>query len=212
MGRGVARVAGFGSGSGFGSGFGLQRIGAGTLRGRKLLALPEGVPGLRPMGSRVREAVFDRLQTSVLEARVLDLFAGSGALSIEALSRGAAHCMLFELDARVVRHLQAQLGALALASHAEVRRGDALALFAAGRGSAAPFDLVFVDPPFASPHIFSPVFAALCDRGWLAPGAQVVCERERVRGAAPSLVIPAALELEATRIYGQAQVEFLALR
>jgi 16S rRNA (guanine966-N2)-methyltransferase len=190
----------------------MQRVSAGTLRGRKLMTLPDGVPGLRPMGSRIREAVFDRLGPDARDARVLDVFAGSGALAIEALSRGASFATLFELDARVVKHLRAQLGALALLDRAEVRSGDAVALLGAGHGAATAYDLVFVDPPFASPHIFTPVLESLCRGQWLAPGARIVCERERIKGSASNVVIPAALDLEATRIYGQAQVEFLVLR
>ncbi len=190
----------------------MQRVGAGALRGRKLMTLPEGVPGLRPTGSRVREAIFDRLGASVEGERVLDLFAGSGALTIEALSRGAASATLFELDTRVVRHLEAQFTALGLRDRAVVRRGDSMGLLGEGPGAVPRYDLVFVDPPFATPHVFTPVLAALCDRGWLAPDARIVCERERIRGAAPDIVVPPALELEATRIYGQAQVEFLSLR
>ncbi len=191
----------------------MQRVSAGTLRGRKLMTLPEGVPGLRPMASRIREAMFDRLGPDVADARVLDVFAGSGALAIEALSRGASSAVLFELDARVVRHLRAQLAQLSLTDRATVHSGDAVALLEAGPGARkAGYDLVFVDPPFASPHVFTPVLAALVDRGWLAPGARIVCERERVRGTAASIVCPDALEMDATRIYGQAQVEFFALR
>lgn len=211
-------MRGGGSGRGGGSapgrgGFGLQRIGSGSLRGRKLLALPDGVPGLRPTSSRVREAICDRLGDQLVDACVLDVFAGSGALSIEALSRGARRSVLVERDARVARHLLAQLAALDLTARTAVHQGDALAVLAAGRPSVpAGFDVVFVDPPFASPHIFSPVLAALCDHGWLAPGAVIVCERERVRGAAPDIVIPATLAKDATRIYGQAQIEFLSRR
>lgn len=189
----------------------MQRVSAGTLRGRKLITLPDGVPGLRPMASRIREAIFDRLGPDVEGARVLDVFAGSGALSIEALSRGASFAMLFELDARVIRHLRSQLAALALQSRAEVTSGDALVSLAGGP-PRQPYDLVFVDPPFASPHIFTPVLELLCKHEWLADGARIVCERERVKGSAVTVVLPPALDLEATRIYGQAQVEFLALR
>lgn len=189
----------------------MQRVSAGALRGRKLMTLPDGVAGLRPTASRVREAIFDRLGHDLEGVRVLDLFAGSGALAIEALSRGAASALLFELDLRVVRHLGAQLDVLGLAGRAQVRRGDALGLLGAGPGGSARFDLVFVDPPFASPHVFSPILAMLCSAQWLAPDARIVCERERVRGAAPNIVIPAALVLDATRTYGQAQVEFLSL-
>lgn len=189
----------------------MQRVSAGSLRGRKLMTLPDGVSGLRPMASRIREAIFDRIGPDVEGARVLDVFAGSGALAIEALSRGASFATLFELDARVVRHLRAQLDALALQTRAEVTSGDALVSLAKSRPRQA-YDLVFVDPPFASPHIFTPVLEALCAHAWLAEGARIICERERVRGTTANVVLPPALDLEATRTYGQAQVEFLMLR
>jgi 16S rRNA (guanine966-N2)-methyltransferase len=173
------------------------------------LPLPEGVPGLRPTASRVREAIFDRLGPAARGARVLDLFAGSGALSIEALSRGAQHAVLLDVDARVVRHLERQLAALKIERACTVRRSDAQA-FVDAAPPGAPFDLVFVDPPFATPHVMTPLLAALAKPGWLADAAIVVCEHERVRGTATVIECPAGLVREATRIYGQAQVEFFA--
>lgn len=187
----------------------MQRIESGSLRGRKLLPLPEGVPGLRPTGARVRGAIFDRLQQPVIDARVLDLFAGSGALSLEALSRGARSSTLLEIDARVVRHLRRQLEALCLASRAEVVQTDALGWLGRGRGNAAMYDLVFVDPPFAMPHVIEPVAHALVDGDWLAPGAWIVCERELVRGRTEIVAWPPGLALERVRDYGQARLELL---
>lgn len=189
----------------------MQRVVAGALRGRKLMSVPDGVPGLRPTASRVREAIFGRITAEVEGARVLDLFAGSGALSIEALSRGAATATLFELDGRVVKHLAAQLDALALRDRAEVRRGDALALLR-HPPQGPRYDLVFVDPPFATPEVFAPIASALVEQGWLAESALVVCERERIRGAAPPVTWPADVELEATKVYGQVVVEYLRAR
>jgi len=189
----------------------MQRISAGSLRGRKLMNLPEGVPGLRPTGAKVRQAIFDRLGSAVVDTRVLDLYSGSGALAIEALSRGAASATLVEKDPRVVRHLTAQLAALGLAGRATITRGDAEHVLAAGPAARGRYDLVFVDPPFASPHVFGPITAALVEHGWLAPGAHVVCERERVRGAAPNVEYPQLLALAASRVYGQVTVEFLQL-
>ncbi|HET6581979.1 MAG TPA: 16S rRNA (guanine(966)-N(2))-methyltransferase RsmD [Nannocystaceae bacterium] len=188
----------------------MQRISAGALRGRKLMALPAGVAGLRPTGARVREAIFDRLGPGILDTRVLDLYAGSGALAIEALSRGSTSALLVEDDARVVKHLQGQLAALGLGARAKVVRSTAERVLAGGPGPAT-YDLVFVDPPFATPHVFGPITAALVRHRWLAAGARIVCERERVRGTAPSVEYPAELELEASRIYGQVVVEFLQL-
>ena len=164
---------------------------------------------MRPTGARIRGAIFDRLQREVVDARVLDLFSGSGALSLEALSRGARHSTMLEFDARVVRHLKRQLDVLDLSERVDLRKAGALAWIRAGRGAAAPFDLVFVDPPFAMPEIFEPVTRDLVEGGFLAPDALVVCERERVRGKSPAVAWPAALCLELGRDYGQARVEFL---
>lgn len=190
----------------------MQRIESGALRGRKLLPLPHDVPGLRPTGARVRGAIFDRLQHEVVDARVLDLFAGSGALSLEALSRGARWCTLLEIDARVVGHLRRQLEALAVTDRARVVQTDAQAWLRAGRGNAAPYDLVFVDPPFAMPHVFEPIAQGLVEGDWLAAGAWIVCERELVRGRTPTVAWPAALTLERARDYGQARLELLRQR
>lgn len=179
------------------------------MRGRTLLSLPRGVPGLRPTGARVRGAIFDRLQQAVQQTRVLDLFAGSGALSLEALSRGAREVTLLEVDPRVVRHLRRQLTVLGQTDRATVVRADALAWIRAGCGGAPPYDLVFIDPPFAMPHVFEPLARDLCEGGWLAPDAWVVCERERCRGKSPVVAWPAALTLERSRDYGQARLELL---
>ena len=190
----------------------MQRIEAGTLRGRKLLALPRGVDGLRPTGARVRGAIFDRLQAEVVGARVLDLFAGSGALSFEALSRGARSAWLVERDARVVRHLHRQAEALGVEAHCRIIRDDAQALVGAPPSPHTTFDLVFVDPPFATPEVFAPIAAGLVDHGWLARDAIVVCESERVRGKTLAVAWPPELAVERARAYGQAHLELLRLR
>jgi 16S rRNA (guanine966-N2)-methyltransferase len=183
----------------------VQRIESGRLRGRRLLPLPRGVDGLRPTAAMVRAAIFDRLQAELAQARILDLFAGSGALSFEALSRGAATATLVEAHPRVARHLQAQAAALSLGEAATVVHADARRFLAR---AAAPHDVVLIDPPFAIPEIVDEVLGDLT-RGWLAEGAVVVVERERIRGRAPDLSCPQGLSLEATRAYGQAQVDFL---
>jgi 16S rRNA (guanine966-N2)-methyltransferase len=120
------------------------RIIGGTWRGRRL-RFPAGAL-IRPTPDRVRETLFNWLGARVPGARCLDLFAGSGALGLEALSRGAAHVTFVERDAGAVRELRARLAEWG-ARDALVERGDALAFLAQ---RAHPFDIVFLDPPFAS--------------------------------------------------------------
>ena len=184
----------------------MQRIGAGKLKGRVLSALPRGIAGLRPTGSRVRGAIFDRLQREVVDAKVLDLFAGSGALSFEALSRGASSVTMLDASPRVVAYLRKQARTFGVADACVVHNVDALR-YLRERSPDAPFDLVFVDPPFATPEVFDPVVASLAAGGWLSPDALVVCESERVRGKRLTITWPDGLELELSRAYGQAHVD-----
>ena len=190
----------------------MQRISAGTLRGRKLMPLPRGVSA-RPTASRVREAIFDRLQDAVVGRSVLDLFAGSGALAIEALSRGAACATLIDRDGRIVQHLHKQLSALGLQERVRVMQGDLPTIL--GRGPAncsdvAAYELVLLDPPYAEPELVESVLHALVRDRWLARDAVIVCERQRVRGKLPAIQWPEALVLQATRTYGQTVVDFLS--
>jgi len=144
------------------------RIIGGTWRGRKL-RFPAAAD-IRPTPDRVRETLFNWLGTRTAGARCLDLFAGSGALGLEALSRGAAHVTFIERDPAAVRELHARLTEWQ-AQGARVERQDALKFL---RGTPEPFDIVFLDPPFASDLL--PEAAALLARGWLRPGALVYVE------------------------------------
>jgi 16S rRNA (guanine966-N2)-methyltransferase len=190
----------------------VQRISGGSLRGRVLKSLPT-VPGLRPTGARVREAIFDRLQHELRDAVVLDLFAGSGALAFEALSRGAARATLVERNPAVARHLQAQIRELALDERARLWQGDATTFLRRHSPSAAelagPYDLVFVDPPYDDTEVvLAAVLPALIAGGWLAESAALVCEYDRAGGRRPP-AWPQGLIVETTRHYGQTAVEFL---
>ncbi len=156
-----------------------MRIIGGAWRGRKFRFPPD--EAIRPTPDRVRETLFNWLMGRVPGARVLDLFAGSGALGIEALSRGAAHAVFVERDPQVARGLQAVLAALD-AQRAEVQCTDALRFLA---GPARPFDLVFLDPPFGS-DLVAQAAAALEAGGWLARGALVYLELP-ARGSLPEL-------------------------
>lgn len=145
------------------------RIIAGRLRGSKLEVLDR--PGLRPTPDRVRETLFNWLAPRIEGARCLDLFAGSGALGLEAISRGAASAVLIERDPALAASLRAAIARLG-ATGAEVRCTDALVFLA---GPSTRFDLVFVDPPFDA-DLWSRVCARLVEGAWLAPGALVHVE------------------------------------
>ena len=125
-----------------------MRVIAGTHRGRQLRAPPG--PATRPTSDRVREAIFDILQSlvDVDGARVLDLFAGSGAMGIEALSRRAGHAVFVESDAAAVVVLRDNLATLWLEDRADVVRADAPTWLAGPKARGAPFDLALCDPPY----------------------------------------------------------------
>jgi 16S rRNA (guanine966-N2)-methyltransferase len=148
----------------------MLRIIGGTWRGRKL-RFAAGAD-IRPTPDRVRETLFNWLGGHTAQARCLDLFAGSGALGLEALSRGAAHVTFVEQDETAARELRARLLEWQ-AQGAEVRRADALRYLAGT--PAAPFTLVFLDPPFGS-GLLARAVSVLAERGWLSPGALVYVE------------------------------------
>ncbi len=143
------------------------RIIAGTLRGSRLAVAD--APGLRPTPDRVRETLFNWLTPVIAGARCLDLFAGSGALGIEALSRGAARVLFVERDARLAAALRAALQRLRQPA-GEVVQDDALTFL---RGTVQPFDVVFLDPPYAA-ALWSEAAQVLAP--WLAPQARVYVE------------------------------------
>ncbi|MGW3489560.1 16S rRNA (guanine(966)-N(2))-methyltransferase RsmD [Streptomyces sp. NPDC001054] len=156
----------------------MTRVIAGTAGGRRL-AVPPGT-GTRPTSERAREGLFstwEALLGGPLDGeRVLDLYGGSGAVGLEALSRGAAHALLVESDARAVRTIRANVRDLGLAG-AEVRPGKA-AQIVTGSPPSAPYDLVFLDPPYAvSDAELGEILITLRTRGWLADEALVTVER-----------------------------------
>ncbi|HET6545273.1 MAG TPA: 16S rRNA (guanine(966)-N(2))-methyltransferase RsmD [Rhodanobacteraceae bacterium] len=146
-----------------------MRIIGGKLRGSRL-AVPDR-QGLRPTPDRVRETVFNWLAPIVADARCLDLFAGTGAMGIEALSRGAGACTFVERDPDLVRLLEDNLARLGVAT-GHVVRADVTAMLS---GPAQPFDLVFLDPPFAA-NLWEQPAELLERRGWLKPDAWIHVE------------------------------------
>ena len=174
------------------------RIIAGSMRGRRIQFSAAGV---RPTGDRVRETLFNWLAGRVTNARCLDLFAGSGALGIEALSRGAAEVVFVEQDALAARELRANLTELDCA-HGKVVRGDA---WRQPLDAFGPFDVVFLDPPFDDSQS-----ADLCKlletTGCLAPEALVYVEVAR-KTALPDL--PAGWDVLRENTAGQVRYALL---
>lgn len=157
------------------------RIIGGQWRSRRL-EFPD-LPGLRPTPNRVRETLFNWLAPRLPGARCLDLFAGSGALGIEALSRGASEVVFVEHHPLAIRALRANLARLK-AEGARVEPGDALAWL---RQPGTPFEIVLLDPPFGQ-GLLEPVCAALEAGGWLAETAWIYLEAET---ESPPLALPA---------------------
>jgi 16S rRNA (guanine966-N2)-methyltransferase len=172
------------------------RIIAGAWRGRRLLA-PDGGE-TRPTNVRARQAVFDILAHApwceLRGAKLLDLFAGTGAYGLEALSRGAAQAVFFEQSAPALRALRANIAACGAEAHTRVVAGD---LRQPPPGT--PHDLVFLDPPYGQ-NLVPQALSALAARGWLAEGALIVAEF----GPGDTMSTPTLL---AERAHGKARVK-----
>jgi 16S rRNA (guanine966-N2)-methyltransferase len=154
-----------------------MRVIAGRMRGQRLKA-PRGDATTRPTSDRVREALFSMLG-GVEGSVALDLFAGTGALGIEALSRGAERVVFVERDVAALQALRANLERLGLRTpETEVRAGDALAALHAARSGGETYDLVFVDPPYRHARELEGGLSAQLP-ALLAPGARVVVESDR---------------------------------
>lgn len=184
-----------------------MRIVAGKHRGRPLIE-PDG-RDIRPTADRVREAVFNSLchgnarigeGDAVRDAIVLDGFAGTGALGLEAVSRGAAHATLMELDRTALRLCQDNVQSLGEQTRVTVLGGDCLHPVHA----AQPCNLIFLDPPYRS-GLAHEALAALATAGWIAPDALCVVELAAKEPFTP----PDKAELLDERRYGAAQVKFL---
>lgn len=180
----------------------MTRIVAGAARGRRL-SVPPG-RGTRPTADRVRESLFATVLTicgPLDGARVLDLYAGSGAVGLEALSRGASDVLLVESDPHAARVIRRNIEAVRLPG-ARLLADRVERVLTRGRGDDPPRDLVFADPPYAAPaEEVERVLAALHGRGWLAPGALVAVERGTRSGP---LTWPAGYTPEQSRGYGEA--------
>ena len=174
---------------------------AGEAGGRRL-AVPDG-RNTRPTSDRAREGLFGTIVSltgSLDGARVLDLYAGSGAVGLEALSRGAGHVLLVESDPRAARVIRDNIAALGLPGAELVT--DRVERLLAHEPGTDPYDVVFADPPYAlADDEVSAMLQALSDHGWLAPGSLVIIERATRSGP---VTWPAGLQPDRARRYGEA--------
>lgn len=178
-----------------------MRIIAGQFRGRRLSS-PAG-RDVRPTSDRAREALFGILEHGeppLRGARFLDLFCGTGAVGLEALSRGAAEVLLIESEPEALKIAEANLERVGAPGNVRLVRQDATRLAPA----RAPFDLIFLDPPYLS-GLAAPALRSLQRQGWLAPGARIVVELAR----SEDLDLPEGYAIEQERRYGAARFLFL---
>lgn len=182
----------------------MLRILGGEARGRRLRSLPDR--GTRPTAGRVKESLFNILAARVPGSRVLDLFAGTGSLGLEALSRGAARAVFVEADPRCRGVIEENLRTLGFEGRALVVAGDAAAAVSALGKRAERFDLVFLDPPYGK-GLLVPALEAVAASGLPAPGARVVAEHA-AREALPQRV--GTLVRRDVRRYGDTALSFYA--
>ena len=181
-----------------------MRIISGDARGRKLFA-PSG-EDTRPTADRIRESLFNILSNRVWDAEVLDLFGGTGAMALEALSRGAAHAVIVDSDREAIRAIQRNAeGVLkdALNERAKIIRADYRAAI-----DAMPevrFDLVFLDPPYRMTNAYADALTRLRGRGLL--NVDCICLLERAADA--RILLPDGFECTDVRTYGGTSVEFV---
>jgi 16S rRNA (guanine966-N2)-methyltransferase len=184
-----------------------MRIVSGQYKGKPIVAPPGDAT--RPTSDRAREAIFNILQHAAWApempcARVLDLFAGSGALGLEALSRGGAFCLFVETGEEARGAIRDNIEALGLFGVTRIHRRDATDLGPRPASAGPPFDLVFLDPPYAK-GLGERALAELVTHGWLTPGATVVFER----GVDEPALQPEGFDLVGERVYGAARILFL---
>ena len=180
-----------------------MRIIAGAFKGRKLAG--PAAPGVRPTSDRLRETLFNLVDVEAPGCRVLDGFAGTGALGLEAISRGAAHVTFVERDPRAAAVVERNVAACGASDRCMIVRGDFTGL-ARRRAGAPRFDLVLLDPPYDYPDMDSVLAEAAA---WLRPGGLIVLEHARRRE--PPAGQP-ALAIRRQVVAGDSQLTFYARR
>ncbi len=184
----------------------MMRIITGKARGTRLATL-EG-EATRPTAERTKEAVFSMLRFEIPDAEVLDLFAGSGQLGLEALSQGAARAVLCDSSRDAVRIIRSNAEKTRLSEQCEIVCADALSLLSRYEGKRK-FDLVFLDPPYAS-GLIPQVLSVLSDRGLLANHAHVMCETAKAEDVfCENATLAERFEILRASRYGAAQITIL---
>lgn len=180
------------------------RIIGGEHKGRPVQTMPDTGDGYRPATGRVREALFNMLAARGVHfpsVRVLDVFAGSGSLSLEALSRGATYALLLEQDKKAAAIIRKNLAAFGYGSdRASVAVSDAMTTLT--KRCASPFDLVFVDPPYGR-DMLAPAMTKVLANGWLAAGGVLAAE---VEARAEVQYDWDGLEMDTEKTYGQTRI------
>ncbi len=182
-----------------------MRIVGGTLKGRKIHAAKGDIS--RPTSDRTREALFNILNhrddIDLNNARVIDLFAGSGALGFEALSRGAAWCLFVEQDSRARAAIRDNIENLDVFGKTRIHRRSATALGKIPASTGEPFTLAFLDPPYEK-NLCEPCFKSLDEGGWLKKNAVLICEQKKTE----TPMDHKNYQHLDRRIYGNTQISF----
>lgn len=174
-----------------------MRIIAGEFRGRRIQT-PDGWD-TRPTASRVREALFNILMGDIPGARVLDLFAGSGALALESLSRGAAYALVCDTDAAAIKAMELNAQTFSVCDRMRIIRGDALAVAAGLAKQGEQFDIIFLDPPYRKGMLMQGIAVS---QSLLRPGGKIVAES--LAAETPQSV--PGIGLKSTRKYGDSRI------
>lgn len=188
-----------------------MRIIAGSARGRKLLSVPKDMP-VRPISARIRQSLFDIIRPRIMGSRFLDLFAGTGAVGMEALSRGASQVFFVDQDPRCVKCIERNIERASFKDKARVQRGNVLAplSWVSYRAGVDCFDLVFAGPPYVDPEkrpvrYAQPILDNLAAATLLAPGGWIVVQHHKKE----PLAAPEGYELFRRSRYGDTQLDFV---
>lgn len=180
----------------------MLRIISGKYRSRKL-TVPEGL-GVRPTTDRMRERIFSMLNhhryPDLYQARVADLFAGTGALGLEALSRGAAHTTFIEMNAKHVANLKANIQILQAEDETTVKKGNASAL----NPALVPYDIIFMDPPYHK-GLVDTALDSLFKNNWIGDQTVIIAEM----GSDENPILPDGFEIVDERIQGKQKIAFI---